>query len=215
MSKSLRTPSFSSARFSRFLMLAATLAVVVTLSSMSSATSCGTMIQLTNANPQVTCVMPESSTESMTVGMQYMSFSSSAQGQVLIYDDALHTQLSDIVTFQNVNGVATITFTSGLDGSGTGNSSLPVLGSVTEGSNQGYFFLSLALTNGKFLHVGICSSGSESCNGGGDSLKLSVGNTNTAVPEPGTFVMLGTGIIGSLGWAKGAWARRFRNQIRT
>lgn len=211
MSTSLRTLTFSSARFRRSLMLAAALAVVVTLSSMSWATSCNGLIQLTNTNPQITCVMAPSSNETMTVGMQYMSFTSAGQGQVLIYDDALHTQLSDIVTFQNVNGVATITFQSGLDG--TSNSSLPVLGSFTEGSNEGYFFLSLALTNGKFLHVGICSGESTACNGGSDSLKLSVGNT--AVPEPGTFVMLGTGIIGSLGWVKGAWARRFRNQIRS
>jgi len=157
--------------------------------------------------------MPESSNETMTFGMQYLSFTGASQGQVLIYDDALHTQLSDIVTFQNVNGVATITFTSGLDGNGTSNPSLPVLGSFTEGPNQGYFFIALALTNGKVLHVGICSSESDTCNGGGDSLKLSVGQ----VPEPGTFMMLGTGVIGTgaLGWAKGAWARRFRNLIRT
>ena len=52
------------------------------------------------------------------------------------------------------------------------------------------------------------------CNGGADSVKLSVGN----VPEPGTFFMLGTGVFGSGAWtlAKGALARRLRRkQIQT
>jgi PEP-CTERM motif len=201
-----------------WLMLTVALAVVLTLSSMSWATSCSGYIQLTTLNPQITCVMPESNPElPMTVGLKYLSFASQSQGQVLIYDDSMHTELSDIVIFTNVNGVATITFTSNLDQTGTGSTpTLPILGSYTEGSKQGYIFLALALTNGKFLHVGICSSESSTCNGGSDSLKLSVGNTGQ-VPEPETFILFGTGLFGTgaFGWAKGAWSRHFRSQIRT
>lgn len=184
---------------------------MVLLSSLSWADSCSGFISLTNSHPQVTCVMPETS-ESMTVGMKYMAFANQSMGQVLIYSDSMHTQLDDVVTFTNVNGIATISFQSDLNG--TGNlQNLPVLGSYTEGSQQGYFFLSLMLTNGKEMHVGICSSNTETCNGGSDSLKVSVG----AVPEPGTFFLLGTGLMGSGAWtmAKGTWARRFRQMIRS
>jgi hypothetical protein len=186
--------------------------VVVALSSASWATSCSGFISLNNSDPQVTCVMPQTGTQdSMTFGMQFMAFAPKSEGMVLIYNSSL--QLSDVVTFTNVNGVSSITFDANV-GSGFTLPTLPVLGSYTEGSsNSGYVFLSLAMTNGKDLHVGICTSAASGCNGGGDSLKVSVGN----VPEPGTLFLMGTGLIAPGAWslAKGKFARRFLKQIRT
>jgi hypothetical protein len=196
----------------RWTVLGALLLAVVAMSSASWATSCSGFISLNNHDPQVTCVMPQTGTqEGMTFGMQFMAFAPKSEGMVLVYNSSL--QLADVVTFSNVGGIASITFDANV-GSGFTVPNMPVLGSFTENSsNQGYFFLSLAMTNGKDLHVGICTSSSSACNGGGDSLKVSVGN----VPEPGTLFLFGTGLIAPGAWtlAKGKFARRFLKQIKT
>lgn len=159
----------------------------------SWANSCSGQIQLTNSNPQVTCVIPQSTNEqSMTVDLKYLTFAPQSVGEVLIYSNSLQTQLSDIVTLTNVNGVATITFIP--DASGVTPPNLPVIGTYSLGQNGTYQLLSLELSNGKDLHLGICASAGalSSCNGGADSIKMSVGN----VPEPGSFLLLGTGLLG-------------------
>ena len=202
---------FRACSLRRMLPLAALVAVFA-LSTSSWATSCSGFITLGNSNPQVTCTMPNlGSQQTMDFGMQHLAFANHAQGMVLVYNSSL--QLSDVVTFTNVNGVATINFTADITGSYT-PPALPVLASYTQGPTQSYTFLSLLLSDGKALHVGICTSTASGCNGGADSVKISVGN----VPEPGTFFLLGTGVFGSGAWAmaKGALARRFRRkQIQT
>lgn len=194
------------------LTLSAVLIAAVAVSTASWATSCPSTIALTNSNPQVTCVVPETNGNgSMNLDMKYLSFTSQAQGVVLIYNNSTHSQLDDIITFSNVNGVATATFQSDANGATLTPPGLPVLGSYTE--SKGYTLMSLALTDGKYLHVGICNDAGAStrCNGGGDSLRFSVGNN--PVPEPGTFLLLGSGLAGVGVWKLRAksWKRRVFN----
>jgi hypothetical protein len=188
------------------LVFTAVIATVLAVSSVSWADSCPAIISL---NPTVTCTVPETNPElPMTVSMRYLSFTSQAQGVVLIYDDPAHSVLSDVVTFVNVNGMATAVFASNSEGTLTVPPNQPVLGTYTEG--QGFILLSLGLTNGKVLHAGICTDVNEtaSCNGGSDSLRLSVGNAS--VPEPGTLYLLATGVVGV---AIGAWRKRLIGYI--
>jgi hypothetical protein len=194
------------ASLQRALIVTAVLGTVLMLPSISWADSCGAIISLNNTTPQVTCVMPNTGSQnSMTVGMKYMSFSTQAQGSVLVYSDSTHTSLNDVITFENVNGMATIVFSSSLTGGLTAPDG-PILGTYT--SDQSFIFLSLALTNGKVMHAGICTDagGGTACNGGPDSIRLSVGN----VPEPGTFMLLGSGVLGYGAWGLAAGSRAKR-----
>ena len=188
----------------RMLVLAVGVVAVLALSTVSRADSCPAFISLNNVTPQVLCAMPPME-QSMTVGMRHISFTNQAQGVVLIYDDAAHTILSDIITFQNVNGMATVTFTSDLNGNGVAPN-LPVLGTYTD--DKRFIFRSLALTNGKVMHAGICNGDGTACNGGSDSLRFSVGNSS--VPEPGTYFLFGTGIVGLAAGSYRKWLPGFR-----
>lgn len=168
------------------------LVLFLTLPGASWAKSCSSLMTLSSGN-SVTCTLPEANPElTLTVGFKNLSFTAQAQGVVLIYDDAAHTLLSDAVTFTDVGGVATAVFLSDTDGIIVVPPNLPILGQFTEG--QGAVSLSLALTNGKFLNVSICSDVNETsgCNGGSDSITFSEGKT--PVPEPGTFLLLGSGL---------------------
>jgi len=114
---------------------------------------------------------------------------------VLIYDDSSHTLLSDIVTFTNVGGVATVGFVSDTDSIPVTMQGLPILGQFTESNKP--VNVSVALGNGAFLNAKICSDvgNGSNCYGASDCIRLS--ESGTPVPEPGTFIMLGSGLIGS------------------
>jgi hypothetical protein len=137
----------------RLLAVVFLLALLLMMSSVSWATSCST-ISLTNT--PVTCTIPEQTPElALTATLTGLSFTAQAQGMVLIYDDTAHTILSDVVTFTNVGGIATIAFFSDTDGIPVTAQGLPILGQFTESNKP--VSLSVALLNGQFVNAKICS----------------------------------------------------------
>jgi hypothetical protein len=194
----VRTPlpiSIKPSKLLQPLTLVAALVAILLMSSLGWADSCPASITL-SLGSEMSCSIPEQTPEAaFTATLTGLSFTAQAQGVILLYDDSTHTVLSDVVILSNVGGVATLTFVSDTDGIAvTVPPGLPILGKFTEGDNSG--FISLALGNGKFLHVTVCSDVGEasSCSGGSDSISLEL---YTAVPEPGTFLLLGSGLLGS------------------
>jgi hypothetical protein len=168
------------------------------MSSPSWADSCSTVSLSLNSQP-IHCTIPEANPEvALSVTLTGLTFTGQAQGMVLIYDDSTHTLLSDVVTFTNVGGVATVAFVSDTDGIPVTAQGLPILGQFTESDKP--ILISVALGNGQLLRAKICSDVGESpsCSGGSDSVGLSIGKTS--IPEPGTFILLGSGLVGSGAW---------------
>jgi hypothetical protein len=91
-----------------------------------------------------------------------------------------------------------VAFVSDTDGIPVTAQGLPILGQFTE--NDKPILIAVALGNGQFLRAGICSHAGESpsCSGGSNSIGLSIGKTS--IPEPGTFLLLGSGLFGSGAW---------------
>src|SRR5467141_3327514 len=168
------------------------------MSSPSWADSCSTLSLSLNSQP-IHCTAPEANPEvALAVTLTGLSFTGQAQGTVLIYDDSTRTLLSDVVTFTNVGGVATVAFVSDTDGIPVTAQGLPILGQFSESDKP--ILISVALGNGQLLRAKICSDVGESpnCSGGSDSIGLSIGKTS--IPEPGTFILLGSGLVGSGAW---------------
>lgn len=175
------------------LTLVAALVVILATSSLGWAGSCST-VTLSLNGAAVNCTVPEANPElAVTITLTNLTFTAQASGMVLLYDDAAHTVLSDVVTFTNVGGVATVTFLSDTDGVLLVPPGLPILGSFSENNPV---LISVALGNGNFLNAKICSDMEvQNCAGTSDSISLSEGTT--PVPEPGTFILLASGLFGS------------------
>ena len=197
----------------RLMTLGAALVAVLILSKASWADSCSTVTLSLNSKP-IICSIPERTPElALAATLTGLTFTAQAQGMVLLYDDSTHTLLSDVVTFTNVGGVATVGFVSDTNGIPITAQGLPILGQFTESNKP--IFISVALGNGQFLHAKICSDLAEaSCSHASDSIGLSIGNTS--VPEPGTLLLVGTGLLGSGGWklAGRSWGRRVLHWLK-
>jgi hypothetical protein len=182
----------------RLVALLVALASIVAMPSPGWADSCSTPSLSLNSQP-IHCTIPEANPEvALAVTLTGLTFTGQTQGMVLIYDDSTHTLLSDVVSFTNVGGVATVAFVSDAHGISVTAQGLPVLGQFTESDKP--ILISVALGNGQFLRARICGDVGESppCSGGSGSIGLSIGKTS--IPEPGTFVLLGSGLMGSGAW---------------
>ena len=165
----------------RLLVVVFVLALLLMMTGVSWATTCST-ISLTSK--PVTCTIPEQTPElALTATLTGLSFTAQAQGMVLIYDDAAHTILSDVVTFTNVGGIATVAFFSDTDGIPLSAQGLPILGQFTESNKP--VSLSVALLNGQFVNAKICSDLAESpsCSGSSDSITARPARPRCLSPE--------------------------------
>jgi hypothetical protein len=182
----------------RLVALLVVLASMLAMPSLGWAESCSTLSPSLNSQP-INCTIPEAKPgAALSVTLTGLTFTGQAQGMVLIYDDSTHTLLSDVVTFTNVGGVATVAFVPDTDGIPVTAQGLPILGQFTESDKP--ILISVALGNGQFLRARVCGDVGESpsCSGGSGSIGLSIGKTS--IPEPGTFVLLGSGLVGSGAW---------------
>jgi PEP-CTERM motif len=171
---------------------------MLAMPSLGWADACCTLSLSSNSQP-INRTIPEAKPEAArSVTLTGLTLTGQAQGMVLIYDDSTHTLLSDVVTFSNVGSVATVAFVSDRDGIPVTAQGLPVLGQFRESDQP--ILIYVALGNGQFLRAKICGDVGESpsCSAGSGSIGLSIGKTS--IPEPGTFVLLGSGLVGSGAW---------------
>jgi nitrate reductase NapAB chaperone NapD len=192
--------------------IAAVLAVFA-LSASSHAYSCPSSALY--AAKSTVCAVPEAALRKAAVNSAGFTLTPQGQSLVLIYNDSTHTLLSDVVRFANVTGIVTVAFVFEADGAPLRSRGLPILGAFTEANKP--IFVSLALKTGQFLNATVCSEAGRisTCPGASESAGLTIGTTS--IPEPGTFVMVLSGVMGTGAWrlSAGSRARRlFKQKIR-
>jgi len=171
-------------------------AYMLAMPGLGWADACSSLSLSSHSQP-INRTIPEAKPEAaLSVTLTGLTLTGQAQGMVLIYDDSTHTLLSDIVTFSNVGGVARVAFVADADGIPVTVQGLPVLGQFSESEKA--ILIYVALGNGQFLRAKICGDVGESPSCSGGPIGLLIGKTS--IPEPGTFVLLGSGLVGSGAW---------------
>ena len=152
----------------------------------------GTAMAQTPCSAGVTTTMPEGNPEaSVSVSCPGFTF---ASAETAVFFDPNSLVPSDIVTLTNVNGVATITFVSDTEIA----LGLPGVNFITVDEPNPFVAIAISSTGGignsKLTFTSDADTGTSStCGANSDCV------TASTTPEPGTLVLLGTGIFGFAG----------------
>jgi hypothetical protein len=124
--------------------------------------------------------------EFATITLNHLRLGAITHGKVLLDDDDGHTVVNDAVVFDDMDRSA---------------SSMLIPG---------------VLAKGNFLRAPLCGDKDEGRNCSGPNELIALNGNTSPIPEPGTLVLVGSGIVGSGIWRLRGWTlpRRFMPRER-